>query len=106
VAHVLWGGLLLFVAVALPLSFVNRYALWVSSVLGRIGVGLFIDEVGKFITQGNDYFFPLAFPIIYFLTSCFLELYALLEAVGQVFLLVGASLGRWRFLGAASRQLN
>ncbi|MBK8048835.1 MAG: hypothetical protein IPK16_17975 [Anaerolineales bacterium] len=65
VAHVLWGGLLLFVAVALPLSLVNRYALWASSILGGIGAGLFIDEVGKFITQSNDYFFPLAFPIIY-----------------------------------------
>lgn len=65
VAHVLWGGLLLFVAVALPLSLVNRYALWASSILGGIGAGLFIDEVGQFITQSNDYFFPLAFPIIY-----------------------------------------
>ncbi|MBK8048953.1 MAG: hypothetical protein IPK16_18660 [Anaerolineales bacterium] len=47
VAHVLWGGLLLFVAVALPLSLVNRYALWASSILGGIGAGLFIDEVGN-----------------------------------------------------------
>ncbi len=71
VAHVLWGGLLLFIAVALPLSIVNRYALWSSAVLGGIGAGLFIDEVGKFITQSNDYFFPLAFPIIYgFILVC------------------------------------
>jgi hypothetical protein len=71
IAHVLWGGLLLFVAVALPLSLVNRYALWAASVLGGIGGGLFIDEVGKFITQGNDYFFPLAVPIIYsFILIC------------------------------------
>ena len=71
VAHVLWGGLLLFVAVTLPLSIVNRYALWASSILGGIGAGLFIDEVGKFITQSNDYFFPLAFPIIYgFILLC------------------------------------
>lgn len=71
VAHVLWGGLLLFIAVALPLSIVNRYALWTSAVLGGVGAGLFIDEVGKFITQSNDYFFPLAFPIIYgFILVC------------------------------------
>src|SRR5262245_45800895 len=71
IAHVLWGGLLLFVAVTLPLSTANRYALWAAALVGGVGVGLFIDEVGKFITQSNDYFFPLAIPIIYsFILIC------------------------------------
>ena len=65
IAHVLWGGLALFLAVLLLLIVANRWALWMGAVLGGIGVGLFIDEVGKFITQSVDYFFPLAFPIIY-----------------------------------------
>lgn len=65
IAHALWGGLLLAIASMLPLMWANRWALTVAAVLAGAGVGLFIDEVGKFITTDNDYFFPLAAPIIY-----------------------------------------
>ena len=64
-AHALWGGLLLVIASLLLLVYVNRWIFSLSAILAGVGVGLFIDEVGKFITQGNDYFFPLAAPIIY-----------------------------------------
>ena len=65
IAHVLWGGLLLFIAALLPLLFANRSVYAISALLSGVGVGLFIDEVGKFITQTNDYFYPAAAPIIY-----------------------------------------
>ncbi|MCK4976520.1 MAG: hypothetical protein KAS36_06285 [Anaerolineales bacterium] len=65
IAHALWGGLLLFIAVLIPLALANRWAIQASALLGGIGIGLFIDEVGKFITQTNDYFYPAAAPIIY-----------------------------------------
>src|SRR3954451_11149693 len=64
-AHALWGGLLLVVAVVVQLLWANRWALRVAAVCAGVGVGLFIDEVGKFITTRNDYFFPLAAPIVY-----------------------------------------
>jgi hypothetical protein len=64
-AHALWGGLLLIVAVVTMLLWANRWALQLGAVLAGVGVGLFIDEVGKFITTSNDYFFPLAAPIVY-----------------------------------------
>ena len=77
IAHVLWGGLLLYIAALLPLILVNRWALTVSAILNGIGVGLFIDEVGKFITRDNNYFYRPAAPIIYafFLLSMLLFLY-------------------------------
>jgi hypothetical protein len=65
IAHVLWGGLLLFVAALLPLIYANRWVYSGAAILAGVGIGLFIDEVGKFITQTNDYFYPPAAPIIY-----------------------------------------
>jgi hypothetical protein len=65
IAHVLWGGLLLFLASLLPIILVNRWALTASAILAGAGAGLFLDEVGKFITSTNDYFYPPAAPIVY-----------------------------------------
>jgi hypothetical protein len=64
-AHVLWGGLLLFAASLLPLVLANRWVYMAGALLAGVGVGLFIDEVGKFITLSNDYFYPAAAPIVY-----------------------------------------
>lgn len=77
IAHVLWGGLLLFIGGLLPLILANAWIYTASAILNGVGVGLFIDEVGKFITQNNDYFYPPAAPIIYafFLLIALLYLY-------------------------------
>jgi hypothetical protein len=79
--------------------YANRWAYTWTSLISGVGIGLFIDEVGKFITQNNDYFFPAAAPIIYafFLTSVLIysrvtkeipldtrtELYAVLESLEE-----------------------
>jgi len=77
IAHLLWGGLALFVAVLLVLIWDNPGAMSSASVLSGVGIGLFIDEVGKFITSSNDYFYPPAAPIIYgfFLLTVLVYLY-------------------------------
>ena len=65
VAHALWGGLALVVAAVLALLWVGHRSLVLSALLAGLGVGLFIDEVGKFLTTSTDYFFAPAAPIIY-----------------------------------------
>lgn len=65
IAHVLWGGLILYIAAILPLIYLNPRLHAIGAILSGVGMGLFIDEVGKFITRQNDYFFPAAAPIMY-----------------------------------------
>ena len=65
IAHALWGGAALFVAALLPILLAGRFVYTLSALLAGLGIGLFIDEVGKFITAENDYFYPAAAPIIY-----------------------------------------
>lgn len=65
IAHALWGGAALFGAALLPILLAGRFVYLLASLLAGVGIGLFIDEVGKFITAENDYFYPAAAPIIY-----------------------------------------
>lgn len=65
IAHLLWGGLFLFISVLLMVIYANKWVYSLGAVLGGVGVGLFIDEVGKFITRSYNYFYPPAAPIIY-----------------------------------------
>ena len=65
VAHMLWGGLLLLAAVLLLLGFLDRAAGHAAAVIAGLGFGTFIDEIGKFVTSDNDYFFRPAIALIY-----------------------------------------
>ncbi len=65
IAHMLWGGLAMLVAIVVLLTFINTTARQVGAVLGGIGFGFFIDELGKFLTSDNNYFFKPTAAIMY-----------------------------------------
>jgi len=72
IAHLLWGGLFMVIALAILLSFLGRGARQAAAIVAGVGFGFFIDELGKFITADNNYFFKPAAGIIYLI---FIALY-------------------------------
>jgi hypothetical protein len=81
VAHVLWGGLLMLVALLLLLGTVGGgLARGLGVLAGGIGFGLFIDEVGKFLTADTNYFFRPSFAIMYVV---FVTLFLVIRTSGR-----------------------
>jgi hypothetical protein len=83
IAHALWGALLLLVGVLFPLILDNRWAFILSATCSGLGIGLFIDELGKFITRQNDYFYPPAAPLIYAFFLLLVLLFFLVRRAGE-----------------------
>ncbi len=79
IAHMLWGGLIMAAALLLLLVSIGRRTRPFAALLGGAGFGIFIDELGKFLTRDSDYFYRPAIALIYFVfVAIFLSLRALL----------------------------
>jgi hypothetical protein len=78
IAHMLWGGLLMLAALLMLLGFLGQPVKAAAAVVGGIGWGTFIDELGKFLTHDNNYFFEPTFALIYVI---FVLLYVVWDAL-------------------------
>jgi len=65
IAHVLWGGLGMLLAILLLLLYLSPTTRLAAAVVGGAGFGAFVDELGKFVTSDNNYFFRPTAAILY-----------------------------------------
>src|ERR1700687_5083980 len=65
IAHVLFGGFGMLVAMILLLGFLSAQTRHIAAVVGGAGFGAFIDEIGKFVTSDNNYFFRPTAALLY-----------------------------------------
>ena len=80
IAHMLYGGLLMLIDITLNISFLGARVQRLAAFLGGIGFGVFIDELGKFLTKDNNYFFRPAIGLIY---AIFIILYLLFNFLSR-----------------------
>ena len=108
VAHLLWGGLFMLVALVLLLAVLGKRTKRLAALIGGLGFGLFIDELGKFITEDNDYFYRPTVALVYII---FILLFLLSRWIGrrralseQELLVNAADLVKEVILDKASRE--
>jgi hypothetical protein len=65
VAHMLFGGFGMLIALLASLTFLGPGTRQFAAIVGGAGFGTFIDELGKFITSDNDYFYRPTVSMIY-----------------------------------------
>jgi hypothetical protein len=80
VAHLLWGGLFMLAAIVIMLAYLGETVRSTMAILAGVGFGLFIDEIGKFVTSDNNYFFRPAIAMIYII---FVGLYLLFRLIDR-----------------------
>lgn len=79
IAHVLFGGLFMLIGIIIFIIFYGKKSIRYASIFAGIGWGMFIDELGKYITSDNNYWFRPAIIFIYISFVFLFILYRLLE---------------------------
>ncbi len=80
IAHMLWGGLGMVVGFGMLLLFAHYVWKPIAAIVAGAGLGAFIDELGKFITNDHDYFYRPAIAMIY---GIFIGLFLLAQLIDR-----------------------
>ncbi len=81
IAHMLWGGVGMMAALVVVFAFQGHLWMLIAAAGGGAGFGTFIDELGKFITKDNNYFFRPTIAIIYLI---FVAMYLAFRSLGRI----------------------
>jgi hypothetical protein len=65
ISHAIWGGVMMTVALGAALAYIAPGVRTFVAILGGLGLGWFVDELGKFITRDVNYFFRPTLALIY-----------------------------------------
>jgi hypothetical protein len=64
ISHSIYGGIMMLVAIFIAISFLAPASRWWLSILGGLGFGWYVDELGKYVSN-SGYLYRGALPLIY-----------------------------------------
>lgn len=79
ISHALDGGLFMLFGILIMNCLYGKRALYGGTIVAGLGFGRFLDEIGKYMTRDNNYFFQPAVVLIYITFICLYYLYRYIQ---------------------------
>jgi hypothetical protein len=80
ISHAIWGATMMAIAIVWSISYLGPSTRTFVSVLGGMGFGWFVDELGKFVTRDVNYFWQPTIALIYMI---FVGMYLVFRSLGR-----------------------
>jgi uncharacterized membrane protein YdcZ (DUF606 family) len=80
ISHAIWGATMMAVAIVWSISYLGPSTRTFVAVLGGMGFGWFVDELGKFVTRDVNYFWQPTIALIYMI---FVGMYLVFRSLGR-----------------------
>ncbi len=80
ISHAIWGATMMAIAIVWSISYLGPSTRTSVAVLGGMGFGWFVDELGKFVTRDVNYFWQPTIALIYMI---FVGMYLVFRSLGR-----------------------